>query len=92
MDFPQGNDAQVVDSIAATQFAIDFKSRVAGAVSVHTLQRDAIGMAYRFFWGNRPRFCRAGWVVEQLEQKKIRIPHIFKGCVQFASQRSPPSW
>ncbi len=49
MDFPQGNDAQVVDSIAATQFAIDFKSRVAGAVSVHTLQRDAIGMAYRFF-------------------------------------------
>ena len=49
MDFPQGNDAQVVDSIAATQFAIDFKSRVAGAVSVHTLQGDAIGMAYRFF-------------------------------------------
>ena len=49
MDFPQGNDAQVVDSIAATQFAIDFKSRVAGTLSVHALQGDAIGMAYRFF-------------------------------------------
>ena len=43
------NDAQVVNSIAEDTFAIGFKPRVAGTVSVHALQGDAIRMAYRFF-------------------------------------------